>query len=101
MTVRVDTQDRAEAPEEIKVVREPPMVPPPAPVQVVEEAEAPDAAQPSEVHVVLEEEEEDDDGDDGFDTRALSPLPVVQPPAADELRELEEKFAARDDDDIQ
>jgi hypothetical protein len=91
LTVHVDTQDEAAAPAEIKVVREPPALPPPALVQT-EEAEAPAAAQPSDVQVVLEE------ADDAFDADALSPLPVVVPPAEDELRRLEAEFAARDDD---
>jgi len=92
----VDTQDEAAAPAEIKVVREPPMLPPPAFAQPAE-AEAPAAAQPSDVRVVREEEAEE--ADDQFDADALSPLPVVaQPPAADELRRLEAEFAARDDD---
>jgi hypothetical protein len=89
LTVHVDTQDEAAAPAEIKVVRDPPT--PPALVQT-EEAEAPAAAQPSDVHVVLEE------ADDAFDADALSPLAVAQPPAEDELRRLEAEFAARDDD---
>ena len=72
------------------------MLPPPAFAQPAE-AEAPAAAQPSDVRVVREEEAEE--ADDQFDADALSPLPVVaQPPAADELRRLEAEFAARADD---
>jgi hypothetical protein len=53
LTVRLDAQEESAAPAESKVVQDPPMVPP-ALVQKVE-AEAPAAAQPSDVHVVLEE----------------------------------------------
>lgn len=89
LTVHVDTQDEAEAPAEIKVVREPPALPPPALMQT---AEAPAAAQPSDVQVVLEE------ADDAFDADALSPLPVAVRPAEEELRRLEAEFEARDND---
>jgi hypothetical protein len=96
-TVRVGTQVHTVAPAEIKVIPGPSGTSPPA-AGLMAEAEAPAAAQPSDPHLVLQAtDEEAEEEEDSFDTEALSPLPVVQPTAADELRRLEAEFAACED----